>query len=122
MSASPPRAKESRRIGRDGLSDLQRRVARMLGAGHTTEAAAQWCGINRRTITTWKSSQPAFLDAIQTAKEEAADPSVVDVLRDLLNHQDPKVRLEASKELRAWGRPAEGEGDTSGKGKLVTFE
>jgi hypothetical protein len=117
-----PLPKASRRIGKDGLSELQRRAARMLGLGHTQEATAAWVGVNVRTVKAWKATIPAFKTAIEAAQDDAADPTVIDVLRDMLNHHDPRVRLEASKELRAWGRPAEGEGDTSGRGKLIVFD
>jgi hypothetical protein len=100
----------SRRKGLDGLTDPQRRAARMRGLGHSQVATAARVGLSSndgaRTIRRWEKI-PEFQQAVETAREEATDPSVLDVLNELLNDADPKIRLAAAAELNRMKLPPE---------------
>ena len=81
------------------LTPRQRRCARYLGLGLTQRAAARRLGMDERSVRRWLSL-PAFVALVEQERESGHNDSAEDVLLDLLNSSDERVRLAAARELR----------------------
>lgn len=81
------------------LSHKQKRAARLLAAGHTQARVAARVGCGDRTIREWFEKRPDFRALVESEREAMRDPSVLDTLRDLLNDDNPRIRLGAAQEL-----------------------
>ena len=108
-----------------GLTEMQSRAARMLGLGHSQRATAARIGLSPdsgdRTIRRWLEI-PAFRAARDAAQEESTDPTILQVLHELLNDQDPRIRLGAAQELNRMGRDPDGEpSPTTAAGRITEF-
>lgn len=86
---------------------LQRRLPELLARGYTVQRAAKVLGRSERTVWAWLADDPSLRERAADIQEDI-DPQAVDVLRELLSHPDPNIRIKAATVLlRA---PTEGEG------------
>jgi hypothetical protein len=51
--------------------DLQERICQLIRAGNTHEIAAEATGVSARAFYNWKSTKPAFREAIERAEADA---------------------------------------------------
>ncbi|RME79662.1 MAG: hypothetical protein D6784_00380 [Chloroflexi bacterium] len=95
--------------GKADLTPQQAQVIAHLVAGMSQAEAARQVGVAAETISRWKANNPAFVAAYNQAKQAQWDAVTmkldglanlaVDTLADLLQDDDPKVRLQA---VRLW--------------------
>lgn len=91
------------------LTDQQRRAAQLLGQGRGRNVTASEIGVDRSTVSRWKSN-PDFEEAVERARlgVVADNPGIRAMLTSALGavtsdgSPDWKTRLSAAKELRAW--------------------
>lgn len=94
--------------------------------GYQLKEAAEKFGLSKSTVYAWKTLDPEFQELLAQAEDAAVEafleegvqqvrnqimdlgPRAAQVLRDSLEHSDPKVRLQAAgMVLRHGGGPAE---------------
>jgi transposase-like protein len=66
----------------------------------TVAETARRTGVWDRTIRRWRKDIPEFAALVESEKAAARDLSPDDVLRDLMQDADPRVRLGAATQLR----------------------
>ena len=66
----------------------------------TVAEVARRIGVWDRTIRRWRSDIPEFAALVESEKAASRDLSPDDVLRDLMQDPDPRVRLGAATQLR----------------------
>jgi len=71
---------------------LQARLVELLGRGYGVKRAATVLGRSERTLWAWLAADPTIRERAAKTQEDV-DPQAVDVLRELLSHTDPKIRL-----------------------------
>jgi hypothetical protein len=81
------------------MTPRMRRAARLLGLGYSQKEVARRVGVGDRTIREWLAKVDGFRDLAQASQDELADPSALDVLRDLLHSPTESIRLSAAKSL-----------------------
>lgn len=103
------------------LTPQQAQVIGLLLAGKSQTEAAAAVGIAAESISRWKLSNAAFVAAYNEARQAQWDAittrldnlatQAVDALAELMQDDDPKVRLQA---VRLWleHRPGRPEGET----------
>jgi len=77
---------------------LQARLVELLGRGYGVKRAATVLGRSERTLWAWLAADPTIRERAAKTQEDV-DPQAVDVLRELLSHTDPKIRLQAATAL-----------------------
>jgi transcriptional regulator with XRE-family HTH domain len=87
------------------------RASRYLGLGMSQRAVARRMGLNARTIRRWLSDVPGFPRARGRTTAHQVEEDATDVLYDLLNSSDERVRLAAARELRRVRNPSPPVGD-----------
>jgi hypothetical protein len=81
------------------LTPLQRRAARTLALGHSQRVTARKVGCDERTLRRWLSDTPGFREYVEECREMIHDTQPLDVLHELLNSTDERVRLSAAQTL-----------------------
>jgi hypothetical protein len=69
-------------------------------------AVARRMGLNERTIRRWLSDVPGFRERVNELRHTQVEEDATDVLYDLLNSSDERVRLAAARELRRVQNPS----------------
>lgn len=121
-SAAAPSGKSTQRgLGRA----VKAKVVAFLVQGMTLKDAAEKAGISKHTVSGWRQMDPEFQELLAEADERAVQafidegvaqvtnqikdlgPKAAEVIRESLDHTDPKVRLQAANMvLRHGGGPA----------------
>jgi transposase-like protein len=87
------------------LTPRQCRAARYLGSGMSQRAASRRLGCDERTLRRWHTDVPGFREHVEELRAAGAPEDATDVLYDLLNDPDSRVRLAAARELRRAPNP-----------------
>jgi len=108
---------------------VKARIIALLIQGYSIKDAALECGVNKHTVSDWRITDPEFQEMLAQAEDRAVEAFLeegtkqalnqitdlsgraAEVLKDSLNHTDPKVRLQAAgMVLRVMDRSVGGQG------------
>ena len=105
--APEPEVKED--LKPKGLNDDQVRAIPLIIEGKTDAQVGDVLGKRRETINRWRNQDKLFIKELKVAREayldaqitalSAATPKVINVLQDLLDSEDEKIRMQAATHL-----------------------
>jgi HEAT repeat protein len=104
------------------LTPIQRRAARALALGHSQRVTARKVGCDERTVRRWLSDVPGFREEVAEYRESLTDTQPLDVLHELLNSTDDRVRLSAAQTLVRLPSDDEDEGDDEEAAALAAWK
>ena len=91
------------------LNSRQQKAIPLLAAGLNDNDVAEEVGVTRQTVSKWKNQHQGFMLQLEhyrtqiwqiyIDKYRSLIPEAINVLQDLLHDENPRVRLDAAKEI-----------------------